>query len=225
MPDRGHLRGRASRNEAARAPACRVQASELAIDGVEDYMGSQMSAPTAHRFTVDEYHRMGEAGIFHEDDRVELIAGEIVEMAPIGSDHSWVVTRLARLFDRACGDLIVWSQNPVILSFEDEPQPDLVLVKPVPHLYRRAHPGPDEVLLVIEVADTSLPFDRDKKLPRYALAGIPEVWIVDLRGDRFLVFRAPKGGAYEERLIVSSGEQVSPLALPGLAIGPGDLAS
>lgn len=223
MPDRGHLRERASRNQAARALARRVHACVLAINGVEDYMGSQMSVPTPHRFTVDEYHRMGEAGIFHQDDRVELIAGEIVEMAPIGSDHAWVVTRLAMLFARACGDLIVWSQNPVILSVEDEPQPDLVLVKSVPHLYRKTHPGPDEILLVIEVADTSLPFDRDQKLPRYALAGIPEVWIVDLRGERFLVFRSPKGRGYEAQSVVSRGEQVSPLALPGLAIGPRDL--
>ena len=186
-------------------------------------MGRQMSVPTPHRFTVDEYHRMGEAGIFHQDDRVELIAGEIVEMAPIGSDHAWVVARLAMLFARACGNLIVWPQNPIALSLEDEPQPDLVLVEPLPHLYRKTHPGPGEVLLVIEVADTSLPFDRNQKLPRYALAGIPEVWIVDLRGDRVLVFRSPKGHGYETQSVVSRGEQVSPLALPGLAIGPGDL--
>jgi Uma2 family endonuclease len=223
MPDGEHLSERASRNEAPHSPARRVQASVLAIDGVKDYMGSQMSLPTPHRFTVDEYHRMGEAGIFHEDDRVELIAGEIIEMAPIGSDHAWVVTRLTMLFARACGDLIVWSQNPVILSVEDEPQPDLVLVKPAPHLYRKTHPGPDEVLLVIEVADTSLPYDRNQKLPRYALAGIPEVWIVDLRGDRFLVFRSAKGRGYETQSVVSRDEQVSPLALPGLVIGPRDL--
>ena len=200
-----------------------MQLPSLAIDGVEDYMGSRMSAPTTHRFTVDEYHRMGEAGVFQDDHRLELIAGEIVEMTPIGSDHSWVVTRLARLFTIASGDLIVMSQNPVILSFEDEPQPDLVLVKPAPHLYRRAHPGPDEVLLVIEVADTSLPFDRERKLPRYALAGVPEVWIVDLRGDQFLVFRSPKGRGYATQSVISRDERVSPLALPELSLGPRDL--
>jgi Uma2 family endonuclease len=196
----------------------------LAIDGCEDYMGSEMSLPAPHRFTVDEYHRMGEAGIFHEDDRVELIAGEIVEMAPIGSDHAWVVARLTRLFERGSGDLIVWSQNPIVLSDEDEPQPDLALVKPMPELYRKAHPGPDDVLLVIEVADSSLAYDRGEKLARYAMAGIPEVWIVDLRGDRFLVFRCPKDGNYEVEFAVSPGERVSPLALLGLAIGPRDLA-
>jgi Uma2 family endonuclease len=182
-----------------------------------------MSLPAPHRFTVDEYHRMGEAGILHDDDRVELIAGEIVQMPPIGSDHAWVVTRIARLFERACGDLVVWSQNPVILSVEDEPQPDLALVEALPNLYRKAHPGPAELLLVVEVADTSLAFDRHQKLPRYALAGIPEVWIVDLGGDRILVFRSPKDGRYEVERVVSRGEQLSPLALPALAIGPADL--
>lgn len=186
-------------------------------------MGSEMSLPAPHRFTVDEYHRMGEAGIFHEDARVELIAGEIVEMAPIGPDHAWVVTRLTSLFERGSGDLIVWSQNPIVLSDEDEPLPDLALVKPVPKLYREAHPGPDDVLLVIEVADSSLAYDRGEKLARYATAGIPEVWIVDLSGDRLLVFRSPKGGAYETELVVLPAERVSPLALPGLAIGPRDL--
>jgi hypothetical protein len=198
----------------------------LAIDGCEDYMGSEMSLPAPHRFTVAEYHRMGEAGIFHEDDRVELIAGEIVEMAPIGTDHSWVVTRLTSLFEKGRGDLIVWSQNPIVLSDEDEPQPDLALVKPRPELYRKAHPGPDDVLLVVEVADSSLAYDRGEKLARYALAGIPEVWIVDLNGDRLLVFRSPTGRSYEVEFVVSAAaERVSPLALPALAIGPRDLGA
>jgi Uma2 family endonuclease len=96
------------------------------------------------------------------------------------------------------------------------------LVKPVPELYRKAHP--DDVLLVIEVADSSLAYDRGEKLSRCAMAGIPEVWIVDLRGDRFLVFRSPTHGNYEVEFAVSPGERVSPLALPGLAIGPRDLA-
>jgi Uma2 family endonuclease len=195
----------------------------LETDGCEDYMGSEMSLPAPHRFTVDEYHRMGDAGIFHEDNRVELIAGEIVEMGPIGSDHAWVVARLTRLFERGSGDLIVWSQNPIVLSDEDEPQPDLALVKPRPALYRKTHPGRDDILLVIEVADSSLAYDRREKLARYAMAGIPEAWIVDLTGDRLLVFRSPKGRSYEVEFVVSPAERVSPLALPGLAIGPRDL--
>jgi Uma2 family endonuclease len=195
----------------------------LAFDGFEDYMGAEMSLPAPHRFTVDEYHRLGEARILHGDVRVELIAGEIVEMTPIGSDHAWVVARLVSLFASSGGDTVVWPQNPVLLSREDEPQPDLALVKSLSSLYRKTHPGPTDILLVIEVADTSLAFDRDRKLPRYALAGIPELWIVDLPGDRILVFRSPRGETYEVTLVVSRGERIRPLALETLAIGPEDL--
>ena len=167
---------------------------------------------------------MGEAGIFHEDERVELIAGEIVEMGPIGTDHSWVVARLSEIFARGSGELIVWPHgNPIILSEEDEPQPDLTLVKPRTELYRKAQPGPGDVVLVIEVADTSLAYDRGKKLVRYAMAGVPEVWIVDLNGDQLLVFRSPRAALYESALVIRRGERVSPIALPQLAVGPSDL--
>ena len=188
-------------------------------------MGSELSLPAPHRFTVEEYHRMGEAGIFTEDDRVELIAGEIVEMAPIGTDHASVVARLDWLFNqKAVGKVLVWPHgNPIILSDEDEPQPDLTLVKPRSDFYRHAHPRPQDVVLVVEVADTSFAFDRGKKLGRYALAGVSEVWIVDLRRDELLVFRDPQGRDYALERVVRSGERVSPLALPELAIGPLDL--
>ena len=176
-----------------------------------------------YRFTVAEYHRMGEAGIFPPDARVELIAGEIFEMAPIGSDHAGIVSRLVRLFNRACGDLIVWPQNPVELSEIDEPQPDLALLEARADTYRRAHPRPSDTLLVIEVSDSTLAKDRRLKLPRYALSGIPEVWIVDVKGDRILVFRSPRERRYRVERRVVRGATVSPLALPGLAIGPQDL--
>ena len=189
-------------------------------------MGIAMSLPSLHRFTVDEYHRMGEAGIFADGARIELIAGEIVEMTPIGSDHAWVVTRLTTLFiERSGGKVIVSPQgNPIILSAEDEPQPDLTVVRPRTELYRKAHPRPDDVLLVVEVADSSLAYDCGKKLSRYALAGIPEVWIFDLGADRILVFRSPRGERYELELVVASNERATPLAMPDLAIGPRDLS-
>ncbi len=130
-----------------------------------------------HRFTVEEYRKMGEAGIFSEDDRVELIDGEVVEMAPIGGRHVESVIRLNRLLscwalDTREAGLFVSVQNPLALSGYGEPQPDLILVRR--REGRSGVPVPEEVLLVVEVADTSLVYDRDRKLPLYAEAGIPE---------------------------------------------------
>jgi len=126
-----------------------------------------MAAPLVrHRFTVEEYHRMGQAGILSEDDRVELIEGEIVEMAPVGSRHAACVKRLnALLSRRAGGRALVSVQDPIRLGEHSEPQPDLALLKPREDFYAAAHPGPEDVLLVIEVAETSLEYDREVKLP------------------------------------------------------------
>ena len=136
------------------------------------------------------------------------------------------MTRLTTLFvERSGGRVTVSPQgNPIILSDEDEPQPDLTVVKRRKELYRKAHPGPDDVLHVVEVAGSSLAYDRGKKLSRYALAGIPEVWIVDLFADRILVFRVPSGAKYETELVVAADERVAPLAIPDLSVGPRDLA-
>ena len=149
------------------------------------------------RFTVDDYHRMAQAGIFGEDDRVELIDGEIVEMTPIGSRHAACVGKLTQiLVGRCAGRAIVWIQNPVRLSGESEPQPDVALLRPRTDFYASEPPGPPDVLLVIEVADTSLLYDRDFKAARYARGGIPEVWVVDLEGEQVHVFRDLKAGTY-----------------------------
>jgi Uma2 family endonuclease len=147
------------------------------------------------RFTVVEYHRMGEAGILREGDRVELIDGEIVEMTPIGSRHASCVKRLNQLFVRALGDRAVVSvQDPIAIPPESEPQPDLALLRPRADFYAGGHPGPADVLLVVEVADTSAPFDRGVKIPLYARAGITEVWLVDLTTDTVEVLRRSSGG-------------------------------
>jgi Uma2 family endonuclease len=128
-------------------------------------------------FTVHEYDQMVQAGILHEDDRVELIEGEIIEMAAIGSRHAACVNRLVQLFVmHVAGQAIVHAQNPIRLSERTEPEPDLSLLKPRPDFYAAGHPGPQDVLLVIEVADSSIGFDREIKIPLYARAGIPEVW-------------------------------------------------
>lgn len=139
---------------------------------------------TRRRFTVDEYHRMAEAGILGEDDRVELLDGEIVEMTPIGPRHAGGVNRLTRLFTTRLGArAIVTVQNPVVLGVRWEPQPDLAILRPRPDFYSTAHARPEDILLIVEVAETSGEADRRVKVPGYAAAGVPETWRVDLPGD------------------------------------------
>lgn len=152
-----------------------------------------------HKLDVDEYQRMAEAGILHEDDRVELIDGEIIDMAPIGSDHAGTVNGLNRALVLSCGErAIVSVQNPVRLDRLNEPEPDFALLRPRPDFYRGAHPGASDVLLLVEVSDTSLRFDRRVKLPLYARFGIPEVWIVDLHARVLEAHSGPANGAYTQ---------------------------
>ena len=175
--------------------------------------------PVRRRFTADEYHRMAEAGILHEDDRLELIDGEILRMAAIGSRHfacvngftAWFATRLA-------GRAIVSVQNPVRLSTGSEPEPDIALLRPRADRYAAGLPGPDAVFLLVEVADTTLRYDRETKLPLYAEAGIPEVWIVDLHRERVLIYRGPRDGDYQHVTTVTRGGSLSPQAFPDVAV-------
>ncbi len=176
-----------------------------------------------HRFTVDEYHKMGEAGIFDEDDRVELIDGEVVEMTPIGWRHARCVRRLTNLFAGLVGGTAgryeVDAQNPVFLGEHWEPQPDLALLSEEPPAGRL--PGPGEIALVVEVADTSLAYDREQKLPLYAEAGIPEAWIVDLSEDRIEVYSepVPGGAGYGKVSRLSRGEELVSPTVSGLSFG------
>jgi len=172
-----------------------------------------------HRFSVAEYHQMAEAGIFGEDDRVELIAGEIVEMVPIGIRHASCVRRLIRLLSRGVGErAVVDIQNPLRLAEDSELQPDVVLLRPRADLYAGSHPGPEDVLLLVEVAESSVDVDRDVKVPLYARAGVPEVWLVDLGGDRIEVYRQPSPRGYRDVRIARRGESVAPMALPELEL-------
>ena len=153
--------------------------------------------PCRHRLTVADYYRMGEAGILAPDARVELIDGEIIDMAPIGSVHAGSVDQLAQVLGKAvAGRALVRVQNPVRLDEHSEPQPDLSVLMPRADFFKSGHPPPSDTLLVVEVADTSLLFDRDKKIPLYARHGIPEAWLVDLRGKRLVRYRNPQQGAY-----------------------------
>lgn len=150
-----------------------------------------------HRLTVADYHRMGEAGILTEDQRVELIEGEIVDMSPMGSRHAGIVKLLNRILAQAVGDLAIVSiQDPVRLSDFSEPEPDIALLRPRPDFYVKSHPGPRDVLLLIEVADASVRYDRDVKLPLYARHGIAEVWLVDLEGGKITLHTQPEGERY-----------------------------
>ena len=173
-----------------------------------------------HRFTVDEYHRMGEVAIFSEDDRVELLAGEIIEMCPIGPLHAGTVGFLNALFtSRLGGEVIVWVQNPLLLRTEDsEPQPDVALLRPRTDFYTRDHPEAQDVYLVIEVADTSVVADRDVKFPIYARAGVPEAWLLDVSTERLEVHRHPGPDGYQDVRFFQRGEWVAPLAFPDLVL-------
>lgn len=175
-------------------------------------------------FTVEEYHRLAQAGILGEDDRVELLEGEIVEMAPIGSRHAACVKRAAALFHEHLGkEVIVSVQDPIHLSSYSEPQPDLALLRPRPDFYASSHPGPGDVLLVVEVTETTASYDREVKTPIYARAGIPEVWLVDLERDRIEVFRQPSPQGYGEALALGRGQRLSPLLLPHISLSVDDI--
>jgi hypothetical protein len=168
-----------------------------------------------HRLSVDEYHRMARAGILPEDSRVELINGEIIDMAPIGSRHAGTVLQLTNLLNQALrGTAMVWVQNPIHLDPHTEPQPDLALLRPRDDFYKTAHPRAADVLLVIEVADTSLHYDREIKIPLYARHGIPEVWLVDLLNNRISRFREGTAEGYRQENEAVELDRVSPLHLP-----------
>ena len=162
---------------------------------------------------------MVEAGILTEDDRVELIDGELIPMTPIGPEHAACVDTLNRLLvGRTPTDIVVRIQNPVQMGPDLELYSDLALLRPNTDRYRHRTPGPQDVLLVIEVADTSLDRDRSEKLPRYARAGIPEVWVVDLPSQEILVYRRPSADQYQDSSIMSRTTQLSPSLLPDMTL-------
>ena len=185
-----------------------------------------VTQPTRRRFTVDEYYRMAEAGILGEDDRVELIDGEVICMTPIGPRHAGYVDRLTRRFLQSLGDRAqVRVQNPVRLGEHDEPEPDVTLLRPRPDDYTTRHPTPEDVLLVVEVADSTLDFDRRTKARRYAEHGIPELWIVDAnpKRRRIFVYRDPAPDGYRTVQVVRRGERLAPLAFPDGALSVGEI--
>ena len=166
-------------------------------------------------FTVDEYHHMAEVGILPETRRFELIRGEIIEMTVPGSPHSGRVNRLNRLFTSRLGQTVIVSvQNPVQLDAQSEPVPDLALLEPRPDFYTAAHPLPKDVLLVVEISDTTVKYDSSVKAAVYAEAGIHEYWLLDVNKDVLVVRTDPAAGEYRSAQTLHRGEMVSPQKLP-----------
>ncbi|EXI88961.1 MAG: hypothetical protein AW12_01794 [Candidatus Accumulibacter sp. BA-94] len=186
-------------------------------------MGSmnELMAQARHRLSVNDFHRMGEAGILLPESRVELIEGEIVDMAPIGSKHAFVLNRLAQFFAAAAGDrYLVSVQNPLCLDQHSEPQPDIVLLRPDNYMERL--PGAIDALLVVEVAHSSVHFDRGVKLPLYARHGIPEVWLLDLMGGELLICREPVEDQYRVVHKPRARDEMTPLLVPEVKWRLGD---
>ncbi|HSB69946.1 MAG TPA: Uma2 family endonuclease [Candidatus Methylomirabilis sp.] len=178
---------------------------------------------TTRRFTVEEYYRMGEAGILRDDERVELMEGEIVMLTPIGSEHAASLNRLNRLWaSRLAHRAIMSIQNPVRLSPASQFQPDLALLRPRPDFYRKSHPEPADVLLLIEVADTTVEKDRRLKIPLYAKSGIQESWLLDLPADRIHVYRQSRTEGYQDVHSHSRGQLLTPEAFPDITLSVDD---
>ena len=183
-----------------------------------------MALLTPHRFTVEDYYRMAETGVLSPDARVELLEGEVIDIEPIGHFHGSTVTRLNRLFTDSAGRRwTVAVQNPLRLSRHSEPQPDLMLLRYAPGDYWESHPTAEDVFLLVEVAYTSLDYDRNRKLPVYGKAGVPEVWIVNLEESLLEVYREPHFLGYGSKTTFKPEQEVSPAAFADLKIATADL--
>lgn len=184
---------------------------------------SYVSVAPAYRFSVAQYHRLGEVGILGEDDRVELLNGEIVLMAPKGIRHIKAIRRLIRHFYRCFGErCLVDAQNPVLLNGYSETVPDFLLLRAEADL-RDSAPLPEDVFLLVEVADTSLVYDQTDKRSAYARNGIVEYWILDLTRDLLHVFRDTDGREYRTELTVRPDESIAPLAFADTPVALKDL--
>ena len=180
---------------------------------------SRPTAPSRRRFTVAEYYAMAEAGILAPDERVELLDGDVIAMPPIGDWHASRVKRINNfMLPPLQGRAIVSVQDPTRLDDTSEPEPDVMLLRWRDDFYEGGHPGPPDVLLLIEVSDTSVDYDRNVKLSAYATAGIPEVWIVNRPDRRMESYAGPTGDAYATVRYYGAGERISPQAFPDVVL-------
>jgi len=182
-------------------------------------LNSAAQLPQHHPISVREYFRMGETGVLDPEVRCELIEGKLFDMPPIGPPHSSKVNRLIRSFSQIVGDqAIVSAQNPIVLGDFSAPQPDLALLHWRENFYEQVHPGPEDVLMLAEVADSTLTYDRDYKLPLYARFAIPEVWLVDVAGRQLDVHQDPESGKYKTKFRVRDLSCVGIAALPNIKL-------
>lgn len=183
-----------------------------------------MLAQAQHRFSVEDYYRMAETGVLRPGARVELLEGKIIDLSPIGPFHGGVTTFLTELFAAASkGRWQTRVQNVLRLDDFSEPQPDVVLVKPAKDFYRKRHPQPEDVFLLIEISDSTLETDREEKLPAYGHAGVAEVWIVNLNDLLVEVYREPQFNGYGSKTILRAGDHAKPLAFPDATVDVAEL--
>jgi Uma2 family endonuclease len=188
-------------------------------------MSDMALAYERHRITVDEFHRMADAGIFEPDSRIELIDGELIErMAPLYPPHASTTSRIFAAFvTRLTSRAVNRCQVPITLPDYSEPEPEITIARLEPNEYSKRHPGPADVLLVVEVAESSLDFDRRRKLPVYASSGIPEAWLVNLIDDVVEIYRDPAPDGYRTHSIVSRAQAVTTAAFPDETFAVSDL--
>ena len=180
--------------------------------------------PERYVFDVETYHALWKNGAFPDDKNFELIEGDIFTMPPIGSFHAAVVTELSeKLYDRVGKQVKMRVQNPVQLGDLSEPQPDIALVNLVEHGYRQTHPKAEDILLLVEVADTTMKYDRETKTFLYAHYGIPEVWLVNTNEKCIEVYREPSANGYKTLRRVEPGESIAPLNFPDANIPVDDI--
>ena len=181
-------------------------------------MAATTSIASRHRWTVAELHRFIQCGAFTPEDRLELIEGDLIDMAPIGPEHAGCVDQLNRQFNQQTpSDCWVRIQNPVTLSDASEPQPNIVIARALTEPYTKRHPSAEDVLLLVEVADTTGGYDRGVKLPFYAASGIKEFWLIDLQRREIEVYRDPKGNRYGSVTTYCEGE-IKPYLVPGVVV-------
>jgi Uma2 family endonuclease len=198
----------------------------MAVESTQQMSPEQVEPTPVERwrFTVDDFQRMGELGIFGEEPRAELIDGEIYRMNPIGAGHSGRVIRFTRIFTSMLGDrALVSLQNPLQIRPRHQPQPDVILLRPREDDYTTSHPTAPDVLLIVEVADSPLGYDRGTKAPVYAQAGIADYWIVDLTHAQVLVLRKPVDEAYQSVETLVAGDSLHPLAFPDVTVSVAEI--
>lgn len=189
-----------------------------------DYIQEETIMQLRRVWTVEDYHRMAAAGILQPEERVELIEGQIVGMAAKGTPHSAAITRTARVLVNALGEqVLLRTQEPIRLNDYCEPEPDIAVVQVNPLDYADHHPTPEEVYLVIEVADSSLSKDQETKARIYAQAGIADYWILDINQRQLFVLRSPNQNGYQSEFMLTENANISPLRFPTLSVAIQDI--